>query len=241
MESKRWAGSSVARWYPTDGNISPRIHGIKITTIVVENSIPNGVLFVVDIPKGQTAHQASDKKYYKRFNFISTAMDDSEIKDIINRQNRTTAYVRFRLKSGNFYTMDSLPQKKVSLEFDIIASNDGIKAISLLDCIIVATEPVAKQFLPQLGYNGRFYQAYYNNEEDHVAQLNGEEVVLDRRRMPILGHTYRPIGEIAIWSDFFLENLEIKLLISTDDNRLVEQLRGKEVIENRPGELRFGQ
>lgn len=40
----------------------------------------------MNIPKSNTAHQAFDKKYYKRYNFESVAMEDYEIKDIINRQ-----------------------------------------------------------------------------------------------------------------------------------------------------------
>ena len=42
-------------------------------------------MYVVNIPKGETAHQAKDKRYYKRYNFESVAMEDYEIKDILNR------------------------------------------------------------------------------------------------------------------------------------------------------------
>ena len=43
------------------------------------------VVYVINIPKSNTAHQASDKRYYRRYNFESVAMEDYEIKDIINR------------------------------------------------------------------------------------------------------------------------------------------------------------
>jgi hypothetical protein len=55
------------------------IHPISLT------SNPNHVAYVVNIPKSNTAHQASDKKYYRRFNFETVPMEDYEIKDIINR------------------------------------------------------------------------------------------------------------------------------------------------------------
>ena len=42
----------------------------------------NIVIYVVDIPQSNIAHQAFDKRYYKRFNFISTPMEDYEIRDI---------------------------------------------------------------------------------------------------------------------------------------------------------------
>jgi Putative DNA-binding domain len=221
-----------------NSNISPRIHGITITSIDIENTSPKGVVYVVEVPKAHTAHQAEDKRYYRRFNFLSTAMEDWEIKDIINRQNRTSAYVRFRPKSGNRFHVDSLLPRGKTLEFLIIASNDGIKAVTLLDCLIVTTETVSKRFIPQIPYNGRLHEACYNNEQDQVVNLGGADVVLNTRRIPILAQTYRQIGEIAIWSDFFIDNMEIELMVSTDDNNFSEKLKGKEIVEVSPGLLR---
>lgn len=43
------------------------------------------MVYVVDIPQSNTAHQANDKRYYKRFNFESVAMDDYEIRGIMGR------------------------------------------------------------------------------------------------------------------------------------------------------------
>lgn len=66
-------------------NIQPRILGVVITPIPI-GTTDEEVVYVVNIPKSYTAHQASDKKYYKRHNTTSLAMDDYEIRDIINRQ-----------------------------------------------------------------------------------------------------------------------------------------------------------
>jgi hypothetical protein len=221
-----------------NSNISPRIHGITITSIDIENTNPKGVVYVVEVPKAHTAHQAEDKKYYRRFNFMSTAMEDWEIKDIINRQNRTSAYVRFRPKSGNRFHVNSLPPRGKTMEFQIIASNDGIKAVTLLDCLMIATEPVSKRFIPQIPYNGRLHEVCYSNEQDHIVNIGGEAVVINTRRVPILGQTYRQIGEIAIWTDFFIDNMEIDLMVSTDDNNFTEKLKGAEILETSPGLLR---
>lgn len=68
-----------------NSNIQPKIQGIIITPITL-NSSENHVSYVVEIPKSNTAHQANDKRYYKRYNFESVAMDDYEIRDILNRQ-----------------------------------------------------------------------------------------------------------------------------------------------------------
>ncbi len=66
------------------GKIRPRIDGISIIPIEIDNN-PKKVIYVVEIPKSNTAHQADDRKYYKRFNFNSVPMFDYEIRDILNR------------------------------------------------------------------------------------------------------------------------------------------------------------
>jgi len=65
-------------------NIRPRIVGLIIFPVSL-NSGANHVVYVVEIPQGTTAHQALDKRYYKRFNFESVPMEDHEIRDVLNR------------------------------------------------------------------------------------------------------------------------------------------------------------
>ena len=73
-------------------NIQPRIDGTIITPVEVDSEY---VLYVVDVPKGKTAHQATDKKYYKRYNSISDAMNDYEIRDVMNRSATPDVNVEF--------------------------------------------------------------------------------------------------------------------------------------------------
>lgn len=69
--------------------IEPRINGIRINPIELTKTRPARFVYAVHIPPSPNApHQASDKKYYKRFNFNSVPMEDREIRDIINRQQR---------------------------------------------------------------------------------------------------------------------------------------------------------
>lgn len=67
-----------------NSNINPRIQNLIIKQIDLE-SHPGKAIFVVEIPVGITAHQASDLKYYKRFNFQSVPMHDYEVKMTIDR------------------------------------------------------------------------------------------------------------------------------------------------------------
>lgn len=64
--------------------IRPRINGVVIHSITI-NEQSDLVVYALEIPKSNTAHQANDKKYYKRFNFNSEPMYDYEIRDILNR------------------------------------------------------------------------------------------------------------------------------------------------------------
>lgn len=77
-----------------NSNISPRISNIKIESVNLNNS-DDRVIYIVNIPKSNTAHQANDKRYYKRFNFESTAMYDYEIKDLLNRSNNPIIDLNF--------------------------------------------------------------------------------------------------------------------------------------------------
>jgi predicted HTH transcriptional regulator len=56
------------------GNITPRVDDLRIYPIPL--SIDRSI-YVVQIPKSYRGpHQAADKKYYKRFNFLATAMEE---------------------------------------------------------------------------------------------------------------------------------------------------------------------
>lgn len=76
--------------------IGPRISNFKIHPIDINN---DQVVYVVEVEKSNTAHQAFDKKYYKRFNFQSTAMYDYEIRDILNRSKNPIIELEFELKN----------------------------------------------------------------------------------------------------------------------------------------------
>ncbi len=79
------------------GNIRPRLQGIKINPIHLGTRAPGKYAYVVHVPQASTAHQASDKKYYKRFNFKCEAMEDYEIRDIMNRTTHPFLIPKFEI------------------------------------------------------------------------------------------------------------------------------------------------
>jgi hypothetical protein len=94
--SKEWLEQII-------NSIQPRINGIIIHSVDL-NTGSNDVAYVVEIPQGTTAHQAKDKRYYKRFNFLSEAMEDYEIRDVMNRQTLPDVTVQFGSRRNGMRT-----------------------------------------------------------------------------------------------------------------------------------------
>ncbi len=74
--SKEWLEGVI------NSRIKPRIQGIMIIPVRLTNGRN---VYVVNVPKSFTSHQASDYRYYKRYNFESIPMEDFEIRDVMNR------------------------------------------------------------------------------------------------------------------------------------------------------------
>ena len=79
--SKEWLDQVI------HSRIRPRIDNLIINPVELATMNPDRVAYVVSIPQSDRApHQASDKRYYKRFNFHSVAMEDYEVRDVMFRQ-----------------------------------------------------------------------------------------------------------------------------------------------------------
>ncbi|SDD31994.1 AlbA family DNA-binding domain-containing protein [Williamwhitmania taraxaci] len=63
--SKEWLEQII------QSRIRPRIENIIIHPIPLEEET-NNLIYVVEIPQSNTAHQASDRKYYKRYHYCPT-------------------------------------------------------------------------------------------------------------------------------------------------------------------------
>lgn len=108
--SKEWLEQII------QSKIRPRIDGISIVPVEINNN-PHKVIYVVDIPKSNTAHQADDKKYYKRFNFNSEPMYDYEIRDILNRSKHSEIDLEFEITKRTYEISQSFnPLPSFSLD-----------------------------------------------------------------------------------------------------------------------------
>lgn len=101
--------------------IRPRIDGIVIHSVKLESS-ENDAAYVVEIPQSNTAHQASDHRYYKRFNFQAVPMEDYEIRDVIFREQTPNIVLNFLIE-----ITDSAMDEGISTNYNLVvqARNDG--------------------------------------------------------------------------------------------------------------------
>jgi len=77
--SKEWLEQVI------NSRIHPRIQGLLIRPVELTGINSTKVAYVVVVPQSSTAHQAHDKRYYRRFNFQSVPMEDYEIRQAMNR------------------------------------------------------------------------------------------------------------------------------------------------------------
>lgn len=70
-------------------NIFRKINNLEINPVRFDNNFEKSV-YIVKIPESETSpHQAKDKRFYKRYNFESVAMEEYEIRHLYNKSART--------------------------------------------------------------------------------------------------------------------------------------------------------
>ncbi len=89
--SKEWLEHVIS-------SIQPRLGDVIIHPVPLSSSA-NHCCYVVEIPPSSTAHQASDGRYYKRYNFESVRMSDYEIRDLMNRNQSPKVDAKMRLNA----------------------------------------------------------------------------------------------------------------------------------------------
>lgn len=108
-----------------NSKIRPRIHGIKIHVAAIPERVDQ-VVYILEIPKGETAHQADDKRYYRRHNFMVEALYDHEVRDIMGRQKNANIAIEFELSWKHMPDSRNADEKKASYYLlNVYASNVG--------------------------------------------------------------------------------------------------------------------
>jgi hypothetical protein len=110
-------------------NIQPKLDAYCIHSVQIGDSVDR-VVYVVDVPQSHTAHQATDKKYYRRHGSISEPMADYEIRDVMGRRQHPRVRVDMeatstRVRRSSGLIGETSPRVSADTEFTlhVTASN----------------------------------------------------------------------------------------------------------------------
>ena len=181
--SKEWLDQIIS-------NIRPHIEGVKIYPVPLSSGV-NDVAYVVEIPKGETAHQATNLKYYRRRNFESVAIEDYEARDLISRASSPKASVSFdsrkSVSTGTEQHYILLPKVK----------NDGRKVIKDFKLTIT---------FPRIVTSGNPLALIHRNPNINISFDKDRDYFIDYQSAGTLfPDEGRPIGEELQW-DFMIND-----------------------------------
>jgi hypothetical protein len=173
--SKEWLEQNI-------NNIRPHIDGIIITPVSL-NTGANDVAYVVEIPQSTTAHQATDHRYYKRFNFLAQAMEDYEIRDIMNRALRPDATAIFSYETSDAQSHRHQYRLKVGIQ------NLGEMMINYFQ--LEFTFPNTVGFLRNM--------ISHHSHIDLASVSGGDYLITYRSRIPLFPKELRNLTNELIW------------------------------------------
>ncbi|NNE67184.1 MAG: ATP-binding protein [Pyrinomonadaceae bacterium] len=146
-------------------SIRPRIDGLVIHSVNLDEG-ENDAVYVVEIPQSNTAHQANNHRYYKRFNFQSVPMEDYELRDVIFREQMPDVDVRFLIELKK-------PEDKDINEQNLIvqARNNGSAYARFVACFVdVPVDALENVENPRsIKDGGRYYRHRLTNLNQEYA------------------------------------------------------------------------
>ena len=90
-----------------NSSIQRRIEGVVINPVMLTETHPGRVAYVVVVPQSTRApHQASDKRFYKRFNFESVPMEEYEVRDVSRRAEGPKLSISFGVEDVSVVTAE---------------------------------------------------------------------------------------------------------------------------------------
>jgi len=187
--SKEWLDQVI------NSRIHPRLSGVIIKPIELTKGHAGKVVYAVSVPQSTTAHQASDKKYYKRFNFEALAMEDYEVRQTMARASR--------------------PNYKISLQVQQVTGYDDCRFRGILENTsdIVAHDVSAVLFVPKWWVQGpldAFTVKVNSIEYSRIPGTYVESSYLSKSFVdsfpPFVPHSLNFEARIRIPTDFFVRD-----------------------------------
>lgn len=198
--SKEWLEQVI------NSRIHRRINGIRVNQVTLEENDSNKVVYVVYIPQSnQAPHQASDKRFYKRFNFESVPMEEYEIRDTANRNTSPDLELNYSFGSGE-------PEKELQID-----GEEYYYPIELTALVQNTSQTVAQHAVFHLYLDNRIILGDIPNEvkvhgqgDSDVIKFENQEIELTK--LTILWDTNRglPIFE-GVTVNIPTPNLKIRI------------------------------
>uniref|UniRef100_UPI003217C77E AlbA family DNA-binding domain-containing protein n=1 Tax=uncultured Draconibacterium sp. TaxID=1573823 RepID=UPI003217C77E len=221
--SKEWIENIIT------GNISPKIENITIHPVEIDSE-KNLVVYVIDIKKGFTAHQAKDNRYYKRQNFKAIPMEDWEVKDVINRSNKPVIEINL-FANINSDILSQLNGSKYELQ--VILKNIGNVGAQQIECFIEMQRTMGKYIKsPRPIYGDKVAQVFLNNKRENKIKIGNSEGVISVQYDPLLPQIWRELGRIQVRKGLFDEDIDLKCYVSTESGLTVKDFKLKDIIGN---------
>ncbi|HEX8287539.1 MAG TPA: ATP-binding protein [Pyrinomonadaceae bacterium] len=162
--------------------IRPRIDGIVIHSVNLSSG-ESDAAFVIEIPQSNTAHQASDHRYYKRFNFQAVPMEDYEIRDVMFREQTPNITLKFLIEITERHFIspvkivkDSInppPEPPASTVVNLIveARNNGSAFAQYVACFLDVPVTILKQIEHKINLKdgGKYYRHRLTNLNQEYA------------------------------------------------------------------------
>ncbi|MDR3695675.1 ATP-binding protein [Mucilaginibacter sp.] len=142
--SKEWLEQII------QSNIQPRIEDIQIYPIEIDGDVEK-VVYLINVGKSSTAHQANDHKYYRRYNFISVPMNDYEVRDVFNRPKHPKLLIEFEIWYNEF---------NGTREYRLLtfAKNAGVVLCNYINCYIMfQTKRLKSEHIPSSTQMSEFF------------------------------------------------------------------------------------
>jgi hypothetical protein len=149
--------------------IRPRIDGIVIHSVNLSSG-ENDTAYVIEIPQSNTAHQASDHRYYKRFNFQAVPMEDYEVRDVIFREQTPDIVVKFLIEIKDNFSPDSA--KTFNYQNLVVqARNNGSAFAQYVACFLDVPTKILLNTENKMNLTdgGRFYRHRLTNLNQEYA------------------------------------------------------------------------
>jgi hypothetical protein len=201
--SKEWLEQII------QSSIQPRIDNIQIHPIEIGGD-KQKVVYIVDVPQSNTAHQSNDQRYYRRHNFNNLPMHDYEIRDVMNRVKHPRIIIEIEMAQ---YPQDDIDQYYLK----VFAKNTGVVLAKYIHCVLsIPTDSLLMDLDMEPIWGKRWNLSIDNTFRDLITRNNGGEYG-PKRYQPLLPQVKLKLSHQKVVFNKNFKKYEIKWSMNADN------------------------